>query len=303
MKSFIAALRSLVLPFGATSGARIVIDGVNGRITVYDSTGTQVGTIDGTNGFQISGSDGSYVKTHADGAEAEIEIQPPTSGTATFTPGFIRATSTADVPLMEIVGAAPLTPVAGGSGQLNLGADPVANQTAALLLAQQINIGDASDGSTIDLLSPFVRIQGNDIGRGLWTYDGDTVASAAVGTTETVILTTPSKTFKAGRAYECRIAGRLVGTAGNNPVMRVRKTNAAGAVLATIGRTPLITGGEYSGPGQNIVFIVSGADVTATIALTIVSDAATTVQHTGRRWIAIYDVGLDTYFPDAATLT
>lgn len=37
MRSIFAALRSLVLPYGATSGQRIVLDGVNGRISVYDS--------------------------------------------------------------------------------------------------------------------------------------------------------------------------------------------------------------------------------------------------------------------------
>jgi hypothetical protein len=36
MRSFIAALRSLVLPYGTTSGQRIVLDGVNGRIDIYD---------------------------------------------------------------------------------------------------------------------------------------------------------------------------------------------------------------------------------------------------------------------------
>jgi hypothetical protein len=37
MKSFIAALRVLVLPFGATTGRRIVLDGVNGVIQFYDT--------------------------------------------------------------------------------------------------------------------------------------------------------------------------------------------------------------------------------------------------------------------------
>lgn len=39
MRSILAALRSLVLPAGATSGQRIVLDGVNGLISVYDSSG------------------------------------------------------------------------------------------------------------------------------------------------------------------------------------------------------------------------------------------------------------------------
>lgn len=60
MKSFIAALRSLVLPFGATSGQRIVLDGVNGRIAVYNAAGTQIGILDGTTGFKFTGTQESF---------------------------------------------------------------------------------------------------------------------------------------------------------------------------------------------------------------------------------------------------
>jgi hypothetical protein len=41
MKSFIAALRSLVLPFGATTGRRILLDGVTGKIILFDSANNQ----------------------------------------------------------------------------------------------------------------------------------------------------------------------------------------------------------------------------------------------------------------------
>src|SRR6266498_1495031 len=36
MRSIMAALRSLVLPYGATSGQRIVLDGTTGLILIYD---------------------------------------------------------------------------------------------------------------------------------------------------------------------------------------------------------------------------------------------------------------------------
>lgn len=47
MRSFLAALRTLVLPYGRTSGPRIVLDGVNGEIDVYNATGL-IGKIDST---------------------------------------------------------------------------------------------------------------------------------------------------------------------------------------------------------------------------------------------------------------
>ncbi|MFE4960414.1 hypothetical protein ACFRCW_42370 [Streptomyces sp. NPDC056653] len=51
MKSFIAALRSLVLPWGRTSGQRIVLDGDAGRIQIYNTAGLLIAemspTVDG----------------------------------------------------------------------------------------------------------------------------------------------------------------------------------------------------------------------------------------------------------------
>lgn len=39
MKSFIAGLRTLTLPFGTKTGKRIVLDGINGVIQIYDAAG------------------------------------------------------------------------------------------------------------------------------------------------------------------------------------------------------------------------------------------------------------------------
>jgi hypothetical protein len=54
VKSFIAALRSLVLPFGATSGPRIVLDGVNGRIQIFNAANTLIEQLDAA-GFVVMG--------------------------------------------------------------------------------------------------------------------------------------------------------------------------------------------------------------------------------------------------------
>lgn len=54
MKSFIAALRNLILPFGATTGARIVLNGVNGGIQIYNSSNVLVIDIS-PNGIHIQG--------------------------------------------------------------------------------------------------------------------------------------------------------------------------------------------------------------------------------------------------------
>lgn len=96
MKSFIAALRSLVLPYGATSGARIVLDGVNGSIQVYNSAGVQIGVLDGTTGFKFTGTnetfqigtDGvTYIRENPDvGAFLELTAAAGFGGLVFFNP-------------------------------------------------------------------------------------------------------------------------------------------------------------------------------------------------------------------------
>lgn len=91
MKGSLAALlRTLVLPFGVTTGQRIVIDGVNGRIEFYDSTNTRVGVLD-TDGITWSAADGSIIDVDPTGTYggAEIDITPPTVSGVTWVPGVI----------------------------------------------------------------------------------------------------------------------------------------------------------------------------------------------------------------------
>lgn len=297
-------------PFAANDGT-IVFPALQSPNYVPSTTGWRLdrnGNVDFAAGsFRgevfILGSNGSYIRVYANGSEAEIDIQPPMSGTATFTPGSIKATSAGDVPLVEFVGAAPLTPVAGGAGQLNLGADPVLNQTAALLLAEQINIGDAASGSTIDMLSQAVRVQGNDIGRGLWSYAGDT-ADSATSAVEFVILTIPSKTYKAGRLYRIDVTGRTAPSAASAPLYQVRKTNLAGAVVYVLGRVDCSAAQEFVPPPSGY-FLVGAADVTTALALTLNGGGTNVRQESSSsgRTFTTWDVGIAATMPDVAELT
>lgn len=55
MRSLFAALRNLVLPAGATSGQRIILDGVNGRIFVYNPDGDLIGWLAPSDGVDPAG--------------------------------------------------------------------------------------------------------------------------------------------------------------------------------------------------------------------------------------------------------
>lgn len=75
MKSFIAALRYLVLPYGATTGPRIIINGITGRIEVYDAADDLVYVIDGSIPGATAGESGTpqvIVSTTANAARVSF---------------------------------------------------------------------------------------------------------------------------------------------------------------------------------------------------------------------------------------
>lgn len=76
MRSWLAALRTLVLPYGATSGKRIVLDGVNGLIAVYDAV-KKILQIDST-GLHVTGSVSEIDMTVDSGNDSLITFTDPT---------------------------------------------------------------------------------------------------------------------------------------------------------------------------------------------------------------------------------
>lgn len=82
MKSFIAALRSLVLPWGRTSGRRIILDGDNGQIAIYNASDIKTGQIDDS-GYHL------YRAT----APGDLLAEATTSGGSNHLPGFIAWSS------------------------------------------------------------------------------------------------------------------------------------------------------------------------------------------------------------------
>lgn len=100
MKGSLAAiLKSLTLPFGATTGKRILLDGVNGAIAVYDQNSTLLLIIDGTGqklytaaGQQMMGLDrtGVNVFDPASGATVRVYSGAGTgSSSVDLTPGTL----------------------------------------------------------------------------------------------------------------------------------------------------------------------------------------------------------------------
>lgn len=147
---------------------------------------------------------GSRIDAFTNGTQTEIDLQPPNSATpgTTFGPARLVATSTNDQPLLVIKGPPPLTPIAGDAGQLNLGSDPVAGQTAGYLLAQQVVIGDTSAGSTTEVLSPIVQVDG--VLQAANRITGN-VNIVPVANTPTSVLVPFGKTLK-GTTFTCQVS-------------------------------------------------------------------------------------------------
>ncbi|WP_157743888.1 hypothetical protein [Micromonospora zamorensis] len=105
-----------------------------------------------------------------------------------------------------------------------------------------------------------------------------TASQTGVGTTETLSLTVPSVTFKAGWAYEVQIRGLVYGTAAAQALFRVRKTNVAGTDWGEFGRVRCesTSAGTSAMANGSIVLLRSATtDLTAAVALTIVASSGT----------------------------
>jgi hypothetical protein len=113
MRSILAALRSLVLPAGAVSGQRIVLDGVNGLISVYDSTGDLR--------LQIAPTNPEFTVYDTDGNLLAAVNDTPGSGSGILTVKIPTASSTSLGLSVQQQGDAGLRFSVDGTGALSFG--------------------------------------------------------------------------------------------------------------------------------------------------------------------------------------
>lgn len=148
-----------------------------------------------------------------------------------------------------------------------------------------------------------------NLGRGQVNRVSSTTASAAIGSTETVVMTFPSMTYRANRSYRVFHEANWTisaATAGYGN-FQVRKTNASGTVLVTYSRfRGDLTSTQFSGRASG-VFTVGASDVTATIVVTCAGTASYNIVQFAQagtpRVCSIYDVGPNTNYPDNPVLS
>lgn len=246
---------------------------------------------------------GSEVQVFADAVSARITLLPPDSVTpgVTFQPGQLFTTSASDEP--ELVLAGPLVNPGGPFAEIDIGAS--FSQSTMSILADLIVMGDSGVGSSVTIQSLALRVgpDQSDIGRGRAAYAGDTSDSGTVGNADTTVLTAGPTTFRAGRAYEVRLAGRIANNqaVALSPAMRL--ISSAGTTLHTYGRLSTPLNAEYAIPNPNCIFTVGASDISRSIILQMNSNSAgNTITHKARRWMNIVDIGQAVDFPDAAVL-
>lgn len=137
------------------------------------------------------------------------------------------------------------------------------------------------------------RLFNHSMARGYRTDATDLNNSGAVAV-ETVVLTTPSITFAANRAYSVELmGGTRNSTAGANGQYRIRKNNLAGVDLGEYYRvTCTLANVPYLTFGQRI--LITGTSVTCAIALTLNASAGAAIMSglvSSPRSILVKDIG------------
>lgn len=129
------------------------------------------------------------------------------------------------------------------------------------------------------------------------------VSSAAIGAVETVVLTGNTMNFIKNRCYAVKIRGRIITSAANTAVYRVRQTNLTGTELhqMQIVRSNAV-GTEFYDETRVAVTSATGSDnfvLTATIAA-----GTTTMQASAQdvRFMEIWDVGPASDYPNAIAI-
>lgn len=123
------------------------------------------------------------------------------------------------------------------------------------------------------------RLRAEDmVERKIWTVSS-TSSSAAITTAETIVLTSPSTTYRAGRAYRLRIRTRIAVTASAAAaIVAIRDTNISGFIRMSdvYKQCPSITVG-WGFYHEHVIANATASDVTGKVMVMTLRSSANTV--------------------------
>lgn len=238
MRSFLAALRTLVLPYGRTSGQRIILDGENGKILVYNAANVLIAEVSAPQGFWTKNASNNQVSKLIGGS---LEYVDNVGNVVQWLQAYELAFSNNN----EITST-------------RLTYDPVSQ-----------NLNFSVRGNRIESNVPMYLIEPNDmtpeaVHPAIYTA-GDVVNTASSGNIDGVTgeTATDSVTFEAisGRTYELEWSftlspGTTDPAVGDRMIARIREDNATGTaralgrlfweVAASLAQRPMVLRGRWT---------------------------------------------------------
>jgi hypothetical protein len=297
VRSILAGLRQLVLPWGAPTGAPqlVLAQGAPALLTAFYAPNSIVAS----EIAYASATDYAYrvwVSILSTGEQSVAEgwvhagavyeglagyFDPSSGVPRTINVGdFFGARADGTFLNLNGVTGAPLNPAAGNYSALNLG-----------------NYAD-------------LTLSGISAGRGILqnALASSTVSSAAVGA-ETVVLTMTNVLFPQGRAFCCDFGSMMTASLGTNVgEFRLRATNAGGTPYGDTGAFgPSAAAANIHAGGQFFLRRAFGSDFTVTVVLTLQASGGGTVTQVGTvfgpRFVLIRDIGAYSDYPNAVSVT
>lgn len=169
--------------------------------------------------------------------------------------------------------------------------------------------GTTDSNSYIEHTATQIYVNSLAVGLGWIGGNSVTVNSAAIGNSETAIMTLPSLVFKAGHAYRMEAIMQFsLSAAPNRPVFRLRENYASaaspGVELGVTGKPGVVVGME---DGSHIMKFVNSTstDITKALTLTATSQSAGfTVTALGSPVFTadVYDIGAASNHPNSVSL-
>lgn len=291
MRSFLAGLRRLIIPWGAADDQpRIVISTDDPLSSDFNNAAVSF-YWDRMRGFVIG------VERSGDGPSAWGQ--------------------------WRLYGLAPNDEVDGGQGLsqfIDVSYVPDDSEGDSLILSGGTRAAQNAQislrGSLIEIGEPFashkketdVRLYGASLPRGRHAKDSTEAAISGIGATATVVHSIPPTTFIAGRAYEVRMFGGISASAANVAGdFRIRRTG--GGNFAEFYRIPCpVASTVYAANATGARFRVgTSANLTAGLEMTLAAVGAGTVTHFAAvdrpRRLEVWDIGAASEFSDAILLT
>lgn len=294
MRSILAGLRTLVVPWGATQPPRIVIGtddplaqslSQESAIVFYTET---AGGFVWSNFYDVGPPKLDQLALFYTN-NTDLPGDPPEYITAYWNHGVPRAALHLGLTVASVILTATQELFIGSFDPnvlVSIAGDPVSFDTDA-------GFDDTGSGSPISM------------SRGIRGVISSTANSAAVSA-ETAVLTLGTFTFRDSRAYRIAIGGRVAGSVANGALFQVRRTSAAGTVIGIIGAFPVTgSGGARPAHGECYVSNSTGSDITDAVVLTLTASTGTcthTAAANAKRYLEIRDAGAASKVTQATAL-